>query len=83
MEKDLTGNAGWKKRRYEKKKKQRDSGVNVNNDLSVEKRINKLAGATYRLLPNMRVDFHYMDEEMLGAPTVSTTKPRLEYAALI
>ena len=67
----------------EKAEEEKDLGVTVQNDLSPEKHINKIVGATYRLLVNMRVAFHYMDVEMLRKLIVSIIRPRLEYAAVM
>ena len=66
-----------------KAKEERDLGVTVQDDLSPGKHINKITGATYRLLVNMRVAFHYMDVEMLRKLIVSMIRPRLEYAAVV
>ena len=52
-------------------------------DLSPEKHINTIVGATYELLTNMRVAFNYMDEEMLRELIISIIRPRLEYAAVV
>ena len=62
---------------------EKDLGVTVKCDLSPEKHIQKIVGATYRLLVNMRVAFYHMDVEMLRKLIVSIIRPRLEYAAVI
>ena len=66
-----------------KAKDERDLGVTVQDDLSPEMHIKKIVGATYRLVVNMRVAFHYMDVEMLRTLIVSIIRPRLEYAAVM
>ena len=55
----------------------------MQDDLSAEKNVNKIVGATYNLLTNMRVAFDYMDEDMLRERIVSIIRPGLEYAAVV
>ena len=52
-------------------------------DLSPEKNINQIAGATYRLLTTMEVIFYYMAEGMFSKLIISMIRQRLEYAVVV
>ncbi len=66
-----------------KKKEEKDLGVIIQDDLSPEKHINGLFGATYNFLSNIRVAFHHMDKEMMKKIMTAMVRPRLEYAAVV
>jgi len=62
---------------------EKDLGVIIQDNLSPDKHINKIVRETYSLLKNIRVAFHYLDEEMVKKLIVSMIRPRLEYAAVV
>lgn len=62
---------------------EKDLGVVMEDSLSPEKHVNRITGATYRLVTNMKMAFHYMDEEMLIKLIKSIIRPQLEYAAVV
>ena len=67
----------------QKATEEKDLGVIIQDSLSPEKHINKVTGAVYSLITNMRNAFHYMDEEMLKELIVTMVRPKLEYAAVV
>ena len=62
---------------------EKDLGVIIQDNLFPDKHINKIVRETYSLLKNIRVAFHYLDEEMVKKLIVSLIRPRLEYAAIV
>ena len=62
---------------------EKDLGVIIQDNLSPNKHINKIVRETYSLLKNIRVAFHYLDEEMVKKLIVSMIRPRLEYAVVV
>ena len=51
--------------------------------LSPEKHINSIFRTTYGILTNIRVAFHYMDEDMMRKIITTMIRPKLEYAATV
>ena len=49
----------------EKMKEEKHLGVIIQNNLSPEKHIGRITREIYKLLTNIRVAFHYMDEDMM------------------
>ena len=66
-----------------KPEEEKDLGIIIQKDLSPEKHIRKITRETYKLLINIRVAFHYMDEEMMKKLILAVIRPRLEYAAVV
>ena len=58
-------------------------GVVIQDNLSVGKHINKITGETYKLVTNMQVVFHHIDEEMMHSLITSMIRPKLEYAVVV
>ena len=66
-----------------KTKEEKDLGVNIMDNLSPEKHVNRITAETYNLLRNIRVAFIYVDEEMIKKLVTTLIRPRLEYAAAV
>ena len=47
-----------------KTKEEKDLGITISDNLSPEKHVNNIVGATYELLRKMKRAFNYMDEEL-------------------
>ena len=62
---------------------EKDLGVTVYDILSPEKHINRIVGESYNLLRNIKVAFHYSDEDMMRKLIVTMICPKLEYAAIV
>ena len=65
------------------KRKEKDLGVIIQDNLSPEKHINGIFGSTYNFLSNIRVAFHHMDKDMMKKIMTAMVRPRLEYAAVV
>ena len=66
-----------------KSKEEKDLGVVVQDNLSPEAHIRGVFGSTYRMLTNIRVEFHYMDMSMMKKIITTMVRPKLEYAAVV
>jgi len=66
-----------------KTKEEKDLGVNIMDNLSPEKHVNRITAETYNLLRNIKVAFTYVDEEMIKKLVIALIRPRLEYAAAV
>ncbi|MCP3680120.1 MAG: reverse transcriptase family protein, partial [Gammaproteobacteria bacterium] len=62
---------------------EKDLGVTIQDSLSPEKHINRITGMAYKMVVNMRMAFHYLDEEMVKTLIKSFIRPQLEYAAVV
>ena len=67
----------------EKTNEEKDLGVNIMDNLSPEKHVNRITAETYNLLRNIKVAFTYVDEEMIKKLVIALIRPRLEYAATV
>ena len=61
---------------------EKDLSHNLNN-LSPEKQINRITRETYRLLSNIRVALHCMDEDRMKKLIESVIRSRLEYTSVL
>ncbi len=62
---------------------EKDLGVTVQDSLSPEKHLNRITGMAYKMVVNMRMAFHFLDEEMVKTLIKSFIRPQLEYAAVV
>merc|ERR1712035_134475 len=67
----------------EKTNEEKDLGVNIMDNLSPEKHVNRITAETYNLLRNIKVAFTYVDEEMIKKLVIALIRPRLEYVAAV
>lgn len=67
----------------QKAPEEKDLGVTIQDSLSPEKHINRITGTAYRMVINIRMAFHYMDEVMVKKLIESIIRPQLEYAAVV
>ena len=70
-------------KRLTKSREEKDLGVIVQDSLSPERHINRIFGAAYGLLSNIRVAFQYMDADMMRKILTCMVRPKLEYAAVV
>ena len=65
-----------------KTKDEKDLGITISDNLSPEKHVNNIVGATYELLRKMKRAFTYMDEEMMKLIEYMI-RPRLDYTPTV
>ena len=64
-------------------KEEKDLGVVIQDNLSLEKHINRIFGDTFMMLRNIRMAFDFLDKDMLRKIKTTMIKPKLEYAEVI
>ncbi len=64
-----------------KQREEKDLGVVIQDDLSLERHINTIFGNACGMLRNIRMTFHFMDKDMKILTTM--IRPKLEYAKVI
>lgn len=62
---------------------EKDVGMVIQDNISTEKYIKKTRVETCKLVTNMRVASHHMDEEMMRIQITCMIRPRLEYAEVV
>ncbi len=67
----------------QKATEEKDLRVTIQDSLSPEKHIHRITGMAYRMVVNIRMAFHYLDEEMVKTLIKSFVRPQLEYAAVV
>ncbi|XP_069158767.1 uncharacterized protein B0403.1-like [Procambarus clarkii] len=63
--------------------KDRDLGVVLDRKPSLEEHMKNIVRGVYALLSNIRLDFNYMDDEILKKLFMTFVRPKLEYAAVV
>ena len=63
-------------------KEEKDLGVVMQDNLSLEKHKNRIFGDTFMMLRNIRMAFHFPDKDMRKIIT-TMIRPKLEYAKVI
>ncbi len=69
--------------RLSEAEEEKDLSVTVTGNLTLERHISKLTRETYNLLKRKRMDFAYMNEEMIRKMIISLIRSRLEYTAAV
>ena len=64
-------------------KKEKDLGVMIQDNLSLEKHINRIFGDIFRMLTNIRMAFHFLDKDRMRKIITMMIRPKLEYAEVI
>ena len=64
-------------------KEEKDLVVVIQDNLSPEKHINRIIGDTFMMLRNIRMAFHFLDEDMMRKILTTMIRPKLEYAEVI
>ena len=63
-------------------KEEKDLGVVIQDNLSLEKHIDRIFGDTFTILRNIRMAFHFLDKDMRKIIT-TMIRTKLEYAEVI
>ena len=63
-------------------KEEKNLGVVIQDNLSLEKHINRIFGDTFMMLSNIRMAFHFLNKDMRTFIT-TMIRPKLEYAEVI
>ena len=55
----------------------------IQDNLSLEKHINRIFGDTFRMLRNMQMAFNFLDKDMMRKIIITMIRPKLEYVEVI
>lgn len=66
-----------------KRKKEKDLGVIIQDNLSPERHMNEIFNKTYNLFANIRVTFHHMNQDMMKKIMTAIVCLRLEYSLVV
>ena len=58
-------------------------GVVIQDNISPEKYINLIFGKTFRMLRNIRIAFHFLDNGVMRKIITTMIRPKLKYAEVI
>ena len=61
-------------------KEEKDLGVVIQDNLSPEKHIDRIFGDTFRMLRNIRMAIHFLNQDMMRKIIPTMIRPKLEYA---
>ena len=64
-------------------KEDKDLGIVIQDNLSPKKHIDKVFGDTFKMLRNIWMNFHILDEDMIRKNITMMIKPKLDYAKVI
>ena len=64
-------------------KEEKDLGAVIQDNLSTGKHINRIFGETFMMLRNIRMAFHFLDQDMMKKIMTTMIRPKLEYAEVI
>ena len=64
-------------------KEEKNLGVEIQDNLSPEKHINRIFGDTFMILKNLRMAFYFLDKDMMRKTITAMIRPKLEYAEII
>ena len=64
-------------------KEEKDLGVVTQDNLSLEKHINRIFGDTFMMLRNIRMAFHFLDKDMMRKIITTMIRRKLEYAKVL